>query len=94
MTTGVSISDVEKTLAKEYNLPVVAVESAVGNAINGDAKIFPLPHMLWYVIPQMGDDIEIASDYIGGDIDIDRAAVNKYLLLDEYQEVFKDFPRR
>ena len=57
-------------------------------------KFFPLPHTVWYVTTQMGDDVEIASDYFGGDIDIDRAAVNKYLLLDEYQEIFKDFPRR
>ena len=82
----------EKQVAKEYRIPISEVQRILLFKVTWDTKYFPIPHSVWYVTTERGEEIEIASDYFGGDIDIDKDALNRCFGLDQYTEVFRDYP--
>ncbi len=85
-------SELITSIAKEYEIPISQVQEVVYGKITHDTKLFPIPHSVWYVTTERGEEIELASDYFGGDIDLDKGALNRCFALDRYSEVYRDYP--
>ena len=85
--------DLVKQVAKEYNIPVSDVKSIFAGKVQSDTKYFLIPHTVWYITTEDGEDVEIASDYFGGDIDFYKDVLNKYFSLDSYSEIYKEYQR-
>ena len=88
--TSPDYDDLEKQIAKEHHMPVDAVKELL-SPVYSEIKIFPIPHTIWYFTTSHGDDIEVASDYFGGDIDYDEDVLNEYFWLDEHAKIYKDW---
>lgn len=93
MCTSADYDDLYKQVAKEYKMPVEAA-SEILSSVDTEIKLFPIPHTVWYFTTQKGDDIKVASDYFGGDINLDEDTLNEYFWLDQYTEVYKDWYKR
>ena len=92
LVTTADNEDLVKAIAKEWNIPVSQVQDITGHTIKSETKWLPLPHTVWYVTTERGEDIEIASDYFGGDIDLDKEALDKCFMFSNFQEIYRNIP--
>lgn len=90
ITAPIGNEDLEKKIAKEYNLPLSQVKNLIGYNIDDDLKLLPIPHASWHITTEAGDDIEVATSYFGLCVNLKKDVLGEYFLFDEFESIYED----
>ncbi len=76
------MEDFMKKVASEYDAPLSEVEYELIGAVNSEFKWFPLPHTIWYVTKENGQDVEVGESGTFGGTDIYKDKLDQFFYLD------------
>ncbi len=82
VSTMDDMEDFMKKVASEYNAPLSEVHNELGFAVNSEYKWFPLPHTVWYVTKENGQDVEVGESSTFGGTEIYKDKLDQFFYLE------------
>lgn len=76
------MEDFVKKVASEYDAPLSEVKREIGGAINSEFKWFPLPHTVWYVTKENGQDVVVGESKTFGGTEIYKDKIDQFFYLE------------
>ncbi len=77
-----NMEDFMKKVASEYDAPLSEVENELLGAVNSEYKWLPLPHTVWYVTKENGQDVEVGKSSTFGGTEIYKDNLDQFFYLD------------
>lgn len=76
------MDDFMKKVASEYDAPLSEVQYELFGTINYEFKWFPLPHTIWYVTKENGQDVEVGKSSTFGGTEIYKDKLDRFYYLE------------